>query len=446
MSNTIGRRLSACSIFASLALALEAGAAPELPAGPAAPAVPVATFSKSFWRATEEAATLAGGLPVRLNKTLLRDGELRVVTVDVPHEGYLNVVSVGPDDVATVLFPNQQQPESRVPMGKFTIPGEMPKFELKAAPPYGRTLIAAFLSKDELNFYSSGIGERDEQGAMQQPFARLSGESRVQFGKLAAKSFIAAATPPLLAGLTYGLVCAPTGPCDLASAPTSDVGAEEGLAPGVLLESELELALPKGVRLRALTDKGLRLAKLSEGFVPRLYDNSARQCSIAYGHLVKKSPCDGSEPIVFRRGVSDVQGEMLLVEDLRRAQRAVMGLVKTDLTDQQFAALANFTFNVGAGMLQKSTLLEAVNAGQHERVPAQLRRWTLVDGKESRRLKVRREREIALYFEGGRLPKASLDGENLAPIDIRVGEPPRPLASPAGKPGAPDGPPSVSAD
>jgi GH24 family phage-related lysozyme (muramidase) len=38
------------------------------------------------------------------------------------------------------------------------------------------------------------------------------------------------------------------------------------------------------------------------------------------------------------------------------AQRAVMTLVKTRLTDGQYAALCDFTYNVGSENLKKSTL------------------------------------------------------------------------------------------
>ena len=41
--------------------------------------------------------------------------------------------------------------------------------------------------------------------------------------------------------------------------------------------------LPKGVRLRPVPDKGIALAKVSEGFVPRLYNDGSRFCSIGYG-------------------------------------------------------------------------------------------------------------------------------------------------------------------
>lgn len=427
MKNTNRCGLGACAIIGSLVWAIGTVSAQEGSAqqDPAASEPASVVASKSFRLAVENSATLAGGLSVQLNKSFLREGDALVVTVDVPRDGYLYLVSVGPDDVATVLFPNQSQRDNEVSVGQVTIPSEQMKFDLKVTKPHGATVVAAFLSKEALDVYESGGGERDAQGAMQEAFARLSVGSLRQIEKLAAKSFrVERQAAPLLGGLAHALVCAPSGPCEIARVVTAagDFPSEARLTPGILLEPPLDVSLPKGVRLRPVPDKGIALAKVSEGFVPRLYNDGSRFCSIGYGHMVKKAPCDTNEPVALRRGVSELQGAVLLVEDMRRAQRAVLGLVKTDLTDGQYAALCDFTYNVGARKLQNSTLLKAINAGEHERVPAQLRRWTLADGKDYRGLKTRREREIGLYFEGQPIPKAPPGDDEITPIDIRVGE------------------------
>ena len=84
---------------------------------------------------------------------------------------------------------------------------------------------------------------------------------------------------------------------------------------------------------------------------------------------------------------------MAKLQDLRRAQLAVMGLVTTALSDGQYAALCDFTYNVGARKLQNSTLLKAINAGEHERVPAG-----------------RRDRDLLLLIvEPQRVPAGGLD-------------------------------------
>ena len=195
------------------------------------------------------------------------------------------------------------------------------------------------------------------------------------------------------------------------------------LTPGVFLSPEEKAVLPRGVVLRPVYGKGLELTKLSEGFVPQLYNDAARYCTIAYGHLVKKAPCDGGEPAEFRRGVTEPQGAELLVTDMASAQLTVMTAVQAKLTDGQFAALSDFIYNVGGANFRKSTLLQEVNAGQHDRVPAQFRRWVLAGGKPWPGLRTRREREIELYFDGLPKPRAvPRAGEDLSPLDVQLGE------------------------
>lgn len=424
MRRAVTERVMLWPIVWSLALGSGGAFGQDLPPSPGAAArVATPAASQTLRRVIGDAAMLAGGLSVQLNKTFHREGEVMVVSIDIPRAGYLNVLSVGPDDVPTVLFPNRHHPDNRVSAGSLTIPNAQMKFELKAMPPDGATLVAAFLSREPLDFYQNGDGERDGEGTMQEPFARLSIASRNQLRQLAGKSFaVLPRAAPLLGGMAYGGVCAASGACDAASAPAGISGSEDRLTPGVLLESRDGVSLPKGIKPRPIYDKGVRLTKISEGFMPRLYNDATNYCSIAYGHLVKKAPCDGKEPPEFLRGLGESRGDSLLLQDLRRAQLAVMGLVTTALSDGQYAALCDFTYNVGVGNLQKSTLLKAVNAGEHERVPFQLRRWIKVNGKESAALKTRREREIQLYFESSSIPRTPPADDDLSVLDIRIGE------------------------
>lgn len=196
------------------------------------------------------------------------------------------------------------------------------------------------------------------------------------------------------------------------------------LTPGVFLSPAEKAVLPRGVTLRPVYVKGLELTKVSEGFVPRLYNDAAGFCTIAYGHLLKKASCDGTEPAAFQRGVTEPEGAELLITDMKSAQLTVMTAVSATITDGQFAALTDFVFNVGGANFRKSTLLQVVNAMQHDRVPAQFRRWVLAGGKPWPGLRTRREREIELYFDGIPQPRAvPRAGEAISPLDIQAGEP-----------------------
>lgn len=195
------------------------------------------------------------------------------------------------------------------------------------------------------------------------------------------------------------------------------------LPPGELLNPEGRVLLPQGVILRSVYSPGIAVTKLSEKWVPHLYNDAVFYCTIGYGHLIKKTSCDGTEPAEFLHGLTKIRGEEILVEDMRSSQYSVMTVVKVPLTDGQFAALTDFVFNVGNANFRTSTLLQVVNANQEDRVPTQFRRWVLAKGKPLPGLKVRRDREIALFFDG--IPKMRAvpqPGEDLSPVDIEQGE------------------------
>ena len=195
------------------------------------------------------------------------------------------------------------------------------------------------------------------------------------------------------------------------------------ITPGIFVDDETRAVLPDGVELRKVFDPGLELTKTSEGFVARLYIDAAGFCTIGYGHLIRKARCDGSEPAEFRSGIREPRGSELLRSDMEVAEIAVMTSVQVPLSDAQFAALADFTFNVGRGNFRSSTLLRLVNQRRHDQVPFQLRRWVKAGGKELPGLKQRRENEIDLYFLGLGVPRlAPPEGEDLSEIDIRLGE------------------------
>ena len=61
--------------------------------------------------------------------------------------------------------------------------------------------------------------------------------------------------------------------------------------------------------------------------------------------------------------VAEVHANALLGRDLETSERWVDRLVKELLSENQFSALVSFTFNVGCGALQRSTLRMKLNMG-----------------------------------------------------------------------------------
>lgn len=73
--------------------------------------------------------------------------------------------------------------------------------------------------------------------------------------------------------------------------------------------------------------------------------------------------------------ITRAQADRFLRNDLRVAESAVNRYVKVPLRQNEFDALASFTFNVGNGALAGSTLLKKLNAGLKSQVPSEMRRW-----------------------------------------------------------------------
>jgi lysozyme len=111
---------------------------------------------------------------------------------------------------------------------------------------------------------------------------------------------------------------------------------------------------------------GIALIKEFEGLHLTPYLCPARVWTIGYGH---------TRTVYAGQQITGAQADVLLDEDLRLFERAVMRLVKVSLSDNQFSALVCFAFNVGTGNFESSTLLKLLNRGWYGQVPVQMRRW-----------------------------------------------------------------------
>ena len=143
--------------------------------------------------------------------------------------------------------------------------------------------------------------------------------------------------------------------------------------------------------MRHITQEGIDLIKRFEGFSPNVYFCPAGYPTIGYDHVVKSHED-------FSAGIDETQAEELLHQDAQIAERAALRLITVPLTDGQFDALVSFTYNLGSGVLQRSTLRRVINRENHHNVPAQFMRWVWAGGRKLRGLVRRREAEATLYI------------------------------------------------
>ena len=142
--------------------------------------------------------------------------------------------------------------------------------------------------------------------------------------------------------------------------------------------------------MRHITQDGLNLIKRLEGFSRTVYFCPAGYPTIGYGHVVKNDED-------FSAGIDESQAEELLRQGAQIAERAVLRLINVPLTDGQFDALVSFTYNLGGGALQRSTLRRKINREEHAEVPEQFMRWVWAGSRKLKGLVRRRAAEAGLY-------------------------------------------------
>lgn len=149
-----------------------------------------------------------------------------------------------------------------------------------------------------------------------------------------------------------------------------------------------------------ISDAGLKLLKLSEGWRNKIYLDQAGLQTIGYGHLLTS---DDKASGRYSDGITETSGTDILKRDVEFAENAVTALVKVPLSQNQFDALVDFTFNLGKGALASSSLLKKLNAGDYKIVPSELLKWNKVRNPKTKQLEInsgltkRRQREADLW-------------------------------------------------
>ena len=138
---------------------------------------------------------------------------------------------------------------------------------------------------------------------------------------------------------------------------------------------------------------GLALIKRFEGFSATPYLCPARIWTIGYGHVLLPA-----ERHTLMQ-VDEAMAERLLIGDVHFAERAVRKYIHIPLSQNQFDALVSFTFNVGAGALQRSALRRVINRGEADEIPRQWMRWVWGGGRRLTGLARRRAAELLVFQE-----------------------------------------------
>lgn len=155
------------------------------------------------------------------------------------------------------------------------------------------------------------------------------------------------------------------------------------------------------------------LVKHFEGLYLTAYLCPAGVPTIGYGHT------DG---VRLGQTITEAQADAFLASDLTEAAGHVDALVKVLLNGDERGALSSFVFNLGAGSLASSTLLELLNSGDREGAGIQFGRWVYatVNGARMRLpgLVARRAAEEALFV--GQTAQAQAVASPEGPEESRI--------------------------
>lgn len=110
--------------------------------------------------------------------------------------------------------------------------------------------------------------------------------------------------------------------------------------------------------------------------------------TIGYGRL-----CDPKHP-----PITEDEAERYLADDLMTALTATLRFCPVLATEpeERLAAIVDFTFNLGAGRLQTSTLRRRINQRDWSGAGVELKRWIYAGGRILPGLVARRESERVL--------------------------------------------------
>ena len=155
-----------------------------------------------------------------------------------------------------------------------------------------------------------------------------------------------------------------------------------------------------------VSPKAIKMIMHHEGVRQKPYRCPAKLWTVGVGHVLY--PEQGKLPLDQRDGfalkiedfrvfsMEEVDG--ILRTDLARFERGVHTYITVPLTQGMFDALVSFSFNVGLGTLQRSTLRQKLNRGDKEGAAEELLKYCMAGGKILKGLQNRRIDERALFL------------------------------------------------
>ena len=138
-----------------------------------------------------------------------------------------------------------------------------------------------------------------------------------------------------------------------------------------------------------LSPAGQAFIKKQEGWTATAVRDAGGQ-EIGWGHTIQPGE-NIAQPI------SQETGQQLFDADAATAQQAVSSAVTVQLNQNQFDALVDLAFDIGASAFQSSTLVRTLNTGDYASASKQFAVWNKSQGKTNAALTGRRSAEAGLF-------------------------------------------------
>lgn len=165
--------------------------------------------------------------------------------------------------------------------------------------------------------------------------------------------------------------------------------------------------------MRKINEAGVKLVKSFEGVEdgdPTTVNLDPYLCpagvwTIGWGHaiiynskLLRGKSNKKLAYSLYPGGITFEEADVLLTNDLTSFSINVEKLLKVEVSDNQFAALTSFAYNVGIGNLKASTLLRKLNNSDIQGAADEFPKWRRANGVILNGLVRRRAAERALFL------------------------------------------------
>lgn len=155
-----------------------------------------------------------------------------------------------------------------------------------------------------------------------------------------------------------------------------------------------------------VSSEAIKVIQHHEGIRYKAYRCPAKLWTVGVGHVLYpeqgKLPIDQRDGFALRpddnRAFSKDEVDAILKSDLQRFERGVLSFCPVALSQGMFDGLVSFSFNVGLGTLQRSTLRQKLLRGDKAGAAEEFLKYCMAGGKVLKGLQNRRIDERALFI------------------------------------------------